>query len=83
MNVPLRLLRYRARKRLASARRPVLAVEQENVRPAVAIDVEERAPEPIVSGRYFFPARPLLWVNRMPAVRVTSVNLHRGVCSAR
>ena len=31
-------------------------------------------PDPIVSGRYFFPALPLLWVNRMPAAAVTSVN---------
>src|SRR6187401_306993 len=32
-------------------------------------------PEPSVSGRYFFPARPLLWVKRTPAAAVTSVNV--------
>src|SRR5258708_29873113 len=31
-------------------------------------------PEPRVSGRYFLPARPLLWVKWIPACAVTSVN---------
>src|SRR4051812_39275967 len=31
-------------------------------------------PAPMVSGRYFFPARPLLWVKRTPEAAVTSVN---------
>ena len=31
-------------------------------------------PEPIVSGKYFFPNAPLLCLNRMPASAVTSVN---------
>ena len=38
------------------------------------------APEPIVSGRYFFPARPLLWVKLMPAADVTSVNVNSRAC---
>src|ERR1035437_9557176 len=31
-------------------------------------------PDPMVSGRYFLPARPLLWTKWMPACAVTSVN---------
>ena len=33
------------------------------------------APEPSVSGSHFFPVRPLLCVNVIPAARVTSVNV--------
>src|SRR6476620_7039042 len=31
-------------------------------------------PEPIVSGKYFFPNAPLLCLKRIPACAVTSVN---------
>src|ERR1035441_5527018 len=31
-------------------------------------------PDPNVSGKYFLPARPLLWTKWMPACAVTSVN---------
>ena len=47
---------------LRPLRRPVLAVDQQDVGPAVAIGIEERrTPEPMVSGRYFLPALPALW----------------------
>src|SRR5947209_14632707 len=32
-------------------------------------------PAPSVSGRYFFPDRPLLWVNLIPEAAVTSVKV--------
>src|SRR3954462_4901034 len=38
-------------------------------------------PAPMVSGRYFLPARPLLWVKRTPEAAVTSVNRIPG-CGA-
>src|SRR5437870_447702 len=39
-------------------------------------------PEPMVSGRYFLPARPLLWVKRTPEALVTSVNFTAGAGGA-
>src|SRR4051795_8026830 len=38
-------------------------------------------PAPMVSGRYFLPARPLLWMKRTPEAAVTSVNRIPG-CGA-
>src|SRR5689334_5193854 len=39
---------------------------------------KKAAPEPNVSGRYFFPARPELCTNLMPACAVTSVKVGEG-----
>src|SRR3954467_5469978 len=39
---------------------------------------KKTTPEPIVSGRYFFPNAPLLCAKRIPACRVTSVNVSDG-----
>ena len=38
---------------------PVMRVDEQDVLPAVAVDIQERAtPDPIVSGRYFLPNAP-------------------------
>src|SRR3954453_18818631 len=42
---------------------------------------DRRTPGPMVSGRYFLPARPLLWMKRTPEAAVTSVNRIPG-CGA-
>ena len=68
VNVPLRLLRYSARQRSAAARRPVLAVDSRMSGQPSPSTSKNAQPEPIVSGRHFFPARPLLCVNLMPGL---------------
>ena len=39
-------------------------------------------PEPIVSGRYFFPKAPFVWRNVMPEALVTSVKTMPGAPDA-
>ncbi len=56
-------------QRAAASRRPVLAVDEQDVGQPSPSASKKAQPEPIVSGRYFFPALPLLWTNLMPGTR--------------
>ena len=74
VNVPFLLLRYRA----WSERRPLgcqslLLTSRMSGQPSPSAS-KNAQPEPTVSGRYFLPARPVLWTKVIPAAAVTSVN---------
>src|SRR5262245_44444328 len=76
VNVPLRLLRYNA-WRDSDAGRPGQLLELMNRmsgQPSPSAS-KNATPEPIVSGKYFFPNAPLLCLKRMPANDVTLVNV--------
>ena len=59
MKVPFRLFLYKRRERPAAARRPVFAVEQNDIGPAVAINIEEmHSPSPsFPADTSFLPCR--------------------------
>src|SRR6266705_5176642 len=74
VNVPSLLLRYRAERDLrprGDQSLPLMSRISGQPSPSAS---KKAQPEPSVSGRYFWPARPLLWVKWMPACAVTSVN---------
>ncbi len=54
----VRVVAVESRGGVAASRSPIFRVDQQDVEPAVAVGIEERTPEPMVSGRYFLPAFP-------------------------
>src|SRR6185295_12989036 len=74
VNVPLRLLRYSAWSDfLPRGCQSRLLISSTSSQPSPSAS-NSATPAPNVSGRYFLPARPLLWVNLMPAAAVASVS---------
>ena len=63
------------RQRFAAARRPVFAVDEQNVRPAIAIGIEERHAGSQGLRQIFLAGFPALCTKLMPACAVTSVNM--------
>src|SRR4051812_25513079 len=85
VNVPFRLFRYNAEKEGP----PVLPgqsrelISRISCQPSLSTS-RKAAPEPTVSGRYFFPNAPLLCRNLIPAAAVASTKcgIGAGVCAA-
>src|SRR5258708_1330286 len=74
VKVPFLLLRYSADRDLRPRGvQSLLLTSRMSGQPSPSAS-KKAQPEPSVSGRYFLPARPLLWVKWMPACAVTSVN---------
>src|SRR5437899_10758837 len=74
VNVPSLLLRYRAERDLRPrGAQSLLLMSRISGQPSPSAS-KKAPPEPRVSGRYFFPARPLLCVNLTPEAAVMSVN---------
>src|SRR5438034_9790709 len=74
VNVPFLLLRYSADRDLRPrGAQSLLLMSRMSGQPSPSAS-KKAPPEPRVSGRYFFPARPLLCVNLTPDAAVMSVN---------
>src|SRR5579859_589398 len=74
VNVPFLLLWYRAlRDFRPRGVQSLLLIRRMSGQPSPSAS-KKAAPAPKVSGRNFLPARPLLWVNLIPAALVMSVN---------
>jgi hypothetical protein len=80
-NFPVPLLRYSAlsdlRPRGVQSR---LLTSKMSSQPSPSAS-KKAAPDPSVSGSHFFPARPLLCVNVMPEIAVTSVKVMPPGCA--
>src|SRR5260221_11953682 len=75
VKVPFLLLRYRAQRDLRPRGvQSLLLMSRISGQPSPSAS-KNAPPAPRVSGRNFFPARPLLCVNLMPEAAVMSVNL--------
>src|SRR2546426_10085228 len=74
VNVPFLLLRYSADRDLRPRGvQSLLLMSRMSGQPSPSAS-KNAPPDPSVSGRNFFPARPLLWVNLTPEAAVISGN---------